>query len=312
MKVLKPTQNKLTQDYSSSHKGYDHDDKDSKGKVNENYCSSFYGKVVQAKNSETRNWVANTASDPYKPATGKRKLLTEDYGNYIKIKSEIGGKVYYQLAAHFKVGTVLPVGTDVAKGQVIAQIGNTGNSTGSHVHTEYRDSNNECFEVEFIDKEETPPMETQTKEQIIIDSYKATTGEYPTDDEKKFRLQQNKNTLELIEDLLKGDGRSKPRWLKIWGIKEVEDNVANNYETTVSDIREILRVVGIVPGDDTEKVEAKISELVKFYQDHKDDNKPKVTISLEGKDLHYIRFAELVIGILNKEAMEKINGGDKK
>src|SRR3990167_10369186 len=178
MKVLRPTNNKQTGGYSSDHKGYDHDDI-----PDPNYKSSFFGKVVQAKNNETRNWLANKAGDPYKPATGTRKLMTEDYGNYIKIKGEVDGKAVYQLGAHFKQGTVLPVGTEVKRGQVVAQIGNTGNSTAKHCHTEYRDEKNINFSVQFID-EDTPAPKPEnnmvTKEQVIIDSYKATTGEYPS------------------------------------------------------------------------------------------------------------------------------------
>ena len=78
MKVLRPVSkdNPQTQGYSSSHKGYDHDDK-----PDPNYYSSFYGKVTQAKNSETKNWI------------NKGTLTTADYGNYIKIKGEVDGKV---------------------------------------------------------------------------------------------------------------------------------------------------------------------------------------------------------------------------
>jgi len=165
MKVLRPSKNKLTGGYTSSHKGYDHS-----GRGDLNYYSSIYGKVIQAKNSETRNWGANKANDPYKTDPRRPKLLTEDYGNYLIIKGEVDGKTVQQLGAHFEQGSVLPKGTEVKAGQIIARIGNTGNSTGAHSHTEYRDADHNKFPVEFIDKVEEPPQDMD-KKQLIIDAY---------------------------------------------------------------------------------------------------------------------------------------------
>lgn len=272
MKVLKPSKNRLTQGYSDKHKGYDHS-----GQGDQNYYSSFFGKVVQAKNSETKNWI-NTGT-----------LTTADYGNYIKVKGEVDGKVYYQLGAHFKPDTVLPVGTEVKKGQVIAQIGNTGNSTGAHSHTEYRDADNHNFAVEFVDEEEEDkPMETQTKEQIIIDSYKATTGEYPSDNEKQARLQKNENTADLIYDLLNGDGRCKPRWLQIWGVEKPSSEMQatlEGYKDMAHRLKEILK---LPVGANTEDIIGRVTGLLESLTEAQNAQKPKTVYKYEGEDYERI------------------------
>lgn len=281
MRVLKPTKNKQTGGYSVDHKGYDNS-----GLPDPNYKSSFFGKVVQCKNSENRNWIANKVGDPYKPTNGVRKLKTEDYGNYIKIKGTVDGKTVYQLGAHFKQGTVLPVGTEVSAGQTVAQIGNTGNSTGSHCHTEYRDEKDVNFSVEFVDEieaEKPKPMDN-TKEQIIIDSYKAITGEYPSDDEKKSRLQKNENTVELIEDLLNGDGRAKKRWLSKW---DNEDNdivlkeMIEQYQTTLYSIKEILKVP---IGSDNETLIGKVRGVANSITELQEALLPKTVYKVNEKD----------------------------
>lgn len=277
MQVLKPSKNKMTGDPKShGYTAYDFS-----GKGDTNVYSPFFGTVSQSKNSETRNWIANEASDPYKPATGKRKLLTEDYGNYLKVKGQIDGKTYYFLCAHMQPNTVATKGTEVKKGQVIGQIGNTGNSTGGHLHVELRDENNINIACEFVD-EEKPTMETTTKEQIIIDSYKALTGEYPTDDEKKARIQQNLNTVELLQSLT-GDGRFFELYVKPH-IPESDHSVSEaleNYKSAFFRLKEILKLVS---GDNTEDVLGKVSGLVKEVEDLKKLQVPEVVYKVGDAD----------------------------
>lgn len=286
MKVLKPVgKNEETGGYTSSHHGYDHDDKDSKGNVLLDYKSSLYGKIVQCKNSETRNWRANKASDPYKNDPRRPGLITEDYGDYVKIKGEIDGETVYQLGAHLEQGSVLPKGTEVKAGQVVGKIGNTGNSSGSHCHTEYRGADEKNFPVEFIEKMEKPTMDTQTKEQIIIDAYKALTGEYPNDDEKKARLQQNLNTVELIESLT-GDGRFYKMYVKPHiPLPDMDkDKLLESYRETILHNKEILRRVDLESGADSEQMLAKMEWLVNEYLRLKEIQIPKTIIKHQDKD----------------------------
>lgn len=57
------------------------------------------------------------------------------YGNLIVIDHDDGWQTFY---AHLMDGTLLPCGTNVQKGQLIASMGSTGNSSGPHLHFELR------------------------------------------------------------------------------------------------------------------------------------------------------------------------------
>lgn len=57
------------------------------------------------------------------------------YGNLIVIDHDGGWQTFY---SHMMDGTLLPCGTNVTKGQLIASMGSTGNSTGPHLHFELR------------------------------------------------------------------------------------------------------------------------------------------------------------------------------
>lgn len=137
--------------------------------------ASADGKVVLVKSNETRQWIANTASDPYKPAQGTRALLTEDYGNFVKIDH---GQGYETLYAHQKANSILvKVGDQVKKGQLIGFVGSTGNSTGNHVHWEVRKNGividplpllDAAFSGYFDPRQQTPQQPKDTQD--IIDN----------------------------------------------------------------------------------------------------------------------------------------------
>jgi len=57
------------------------------------------------------------------------------YGNLIVIDHDNGWQTFY---AHLMDGTFLACGTNVQKGELIAAMGSTGNSTGPHLHFELR------------------------------------------------------------------------------------------------------------------------------------------------------------------------------
>lgn len=61
-------------------------------------------------------------------------LRTEDYGNLVKINHGSGLETRYAHASKILV----KVGDRVVKGQVIAEVGSTGRSTGPHLHYEIR------------------------------------------------------------------------------------------------------------------------------------------------------------------------------
>ena len=153
LRVAYPTKNKQTQSFSPYHPGYDFSGNPKK----EVRCPLVDGLVVQAKNSEIRNWLANKPDDPWYKKGVVRKLKTEDLGNYIKIRGrDLDGNECYILAGHFEPGSVVKRGERVHLGQVIAQIGHTGNSTGPHLHLEGRNLQNESGALEFSEVEDKP------------------------------------------------------------------------------------------------------------------------------------------------------------
>jgi hypothetical protein len=69
------------------------------------------------------------------------------YGNLIVIDHDGGWQTFY---AHMMDGTLLPCGTNVQKGQLIASMGSTGRSTGPHLHFELRLSGHPVNPWQFL------------------------------------------------------------------------------------------------------------------------------------------------------------------
>lgn len=57
-----------------------------------------------------------------------------DWGTYVVIEHRVDGRVVYSGYAHLVAGSNLPVGTQVSRGDVIGRVGNTGASSGTHLH----------------------------------------------------------------------------------------------------------------------------------------------------------------------------------
>lgn len=140
MKVVKPSSNPITGGYTATHRGYDFAGLNLPDEVR----AGMDGQVIEIMNLYTTSW---TSIPP---------LTTKDYGNYIKVKHNDGS---IELHAHLKKDSMLSIGTQVKAGQIIARIGNTGNSTGPHLHSEYRTAANVNTQVEFIDQVSTDPLQ---------------------------------------------------------------------------------------------------------------------------------------------------------
>lgn len=94
-----------------------------KGGANDNILAHSDGTVVEV--VKNINWT---------------RMGSGSYGNYVKIQHDNG---YYTLYAHLAFNKVyVNKGDKVTKGQVIAYIGNTGQSDGKHLHFELRMPNN--------------------------------------------------------------------------------------------------------------------------------------------------------------------------
>jgi len=75
----------------------------------------------------------NNIEDNSKPGTVNDNINSSNLaGNYIMI-DHLNGE--YSLMAHFKKGTIIvSIGDTVTKGQEVGKAGNSGNSTGPHLH----------------------------------------------------------------------------------------------------------------------------------------------------------------------------------
>ena len=75
-----------------------------------------------------------------KSGTVVRSAYDSGYGNFVIVEHENGIRTLYAHCSKRKVKE----GDTVKKGQVIALVGSTGNSTGPHLHLEFRVDNRRC------------------------------------------------------------------------------------------------------------------------------------------------------------------------
>lgn len=77
------------------------------------------------------------------------------YGNYVKIKHNDGNSTIY---AHMYLDSIkVNVGDHVEQGQVLGKMGNSGNSTGTHLHFEIRTNGTAVDPANFISSEYSRP-----------------------------------------------------------------------------------------------------------------------------------------------------------
>jgi murein DD-endopeptidase MepM/ murein hydrolase activator NlpD len=105
------------------------------------YNSSSYGWRIDPFTGykafhEGLDFPANTGTPIHAAADGivSEADHTSDYGNIVKIEHGSGLETRYAHASKLLVH----VGERVVKGQVVAEVGNTGRSTGPHLHYEIR------------------------------------------------------------------------------------------------------------------------------------------------------------------------------
>lgn len=133
-----------------------------------NIYASEDGEVIIAKGSEQRQWLANKPGDPYYIANKTRSLKTEDYGNFIKIQH---ADTYSTLYAHLKYNSLsVKVGDKVKKGQLIAQVGSTGNSSGNHTHWETRKGDQTFDPSSMFDSKFSSYSNNVPASQIAVDA----------------------------------------------------------------------------------------------------------------------------------------------
>jgi murein DD-endopeptidase MepM/ murein hydrolase activator NlpD len=112
--------------------------------INAAYNSSSYGWRIDPFNGnkafhEGLDFTANTGTPIRAAADGIVSAAehTPDYGNIVKIEHGSGLETRYAHASKLLV----KVGERVVKGQIVAEVGSTGRSTGPHLHYEIRLNN---------------------------------------------------------------------------------------------------------------------------------------------------------------------------
>ena len=126
-RLIKDKNISITQKYNKTHTGIDIVGTTGGNSYVRAHTDGVVYKIVDGRNNDT-----NTKG-------------ADRYGNYIQLKHSGG---YYTLYAHLQKGLNLKAGDKVKQGDVIAIMGNSGNSYGTHLHFEVRKPDNYVIDPE--------------------------------------------------------------------------------------------------------------------------------------------------------------------
>jgi uncharacterized protein YgiM (DUF1202 family) len=114
------------------------------------------------------------AGTPVRAAAGGRVVLTyydqTGYGNVVKLDHSNGDATLY---AHLSKSQVIP-GQPVRTGEILGFSGNTGNSTGPHLHFEYRQKNKPVDPAPYLVTSPQPSPEGKGVNKPVL--FKAAVG----------------------------------------------------------------------------------------------------------------------------------------
>jgi murein DD-endopeptidase MepM/ murein hydrolase activator NlpD len=118
------------------------------------YISSYFGQR-NGKNHNGIDIAAGAGSQIIAVASGKvitKSYESGGYGYYIVIQQNDGICAYY---AHMKTASFLSVGDTVNAGDTVGMVGSTGNSTGNHLHLEFRNGSTKINPLNYYPNNKT-------------------------------------------------------------------------------------------------------------------------------------------------------------
>lgn len=128
------------------------------------------------------DWFCDTDTTLVAPATGviARNQWDKSYGNYIIIATKDGKSI---LMAHMVAKALVAEGASVQAGQVVGNVGSTGNSTGPHLHVEVESTPIWTYNSNLL----------RPSDQIDFNNFSIESGEF-----ELARVYQNGSTIETV------------------------------------------------------------------------------------------------------------------
>jgi len=272
MKVLRPTTNNLVRGYLSYHHGYDFS-----GRGDQNIYACNSGKIIQRVDKYNTSW-RNTGT-----------LSTKDYGNYIKLAHDTGG---YSLYAHLHPGTL--TSGRVKEGEVIAKVGNTGNSTAKHLHFELRNKINRSIPAEFKES-----MEDGL--QKVLDHFKVKSAEelyHKVDEDLTHLANARKEIPKLRETIQAHETEIERLRSEVGNLNEDIKREVGACDDRVKSYKAFVDRLGEALGTEhkTEAIEAEIKRMVELENQLKDLRKKydEVKLALIEKEQNGSKFLDNV------------------